>query len=79
MSKQTCPSCNGKNIAKIFWGLPADMKSIEVEKNIKLKNILEVGHGKRYRINLSIRDEKLYLGNKENDLSFYFNNWSLIK
>lgn len=25
----TCPSCNGKNIAKIFWGLPADMKSIE--------------------------------------------------
>ncbi len=27
--KQTCPSCNGKNIAKILWGLPADMKSIE--------------------------------------------------
>lgn len=26
---KTCPSCNGKNIAKIFWGLPADMKSIE--------------------------------------------------
>lgn len=55
------------------------LSSIEVEKNIKLKNILEVGHGKRYRVNLSIRDEKLYLGNKENDLSFYFNNWSLIK
>ena len=55
------------------------LSSIEVEKNIKQKNILEVGHGKRYRINLSIRDEKLYLGNKENDLSFYFNNWSLIK
>ena len=27
--KQTCPSCNGKNIAKILWGLPADMNSIE--------------------------------------------------
>ncbi|GBL42206.1 hypothetical protein EMGBD3_15740 [Nitrosarchaeum sp.] len=34
--KQTCPSCNGKNIAKIFWGYPADMewylKSIEEKK-----------------------------------------------
>lgn len=54
-------------------------RSDGIEKNIQLKNILEVGHGKRYRVNLSIRDQKLYLGNKENDLSFYFNSWSLIK
>lgn len=33
--KQTCPSCGGKNIAKIFWGLPADMKSIEEELDRK--------------------------------------------
>ena len=29
MSKQTRPSCNGKNIAKIFWGLPEDTRSLE--------------------------------------------------
>jgi hypothetical protein len=36
MAKKTCPSCNGKNIAKIFWGLPADtdwyLKSIDEKK-----------------------------------------------
>ncbi|MCE9651916.1 MAG: hypothetical protein K8Q89_02495 [Nitrosarchaeum sp.] len=34
MSKN-CPSCNSKNIAKIFWGLPADMGSLEEELNRK--------------------------------------------
>jgi len=29
MAKKTCPSCNGKNIAKILWGLPADMDALE--------------------------------------------------
>ncbi len=55
------------------------LPSMEIEKNIQQKNILSVAKGQRYRINLSIRDEKLYLGNKNNDVSFYFNNWDLIK
>ena len=33
--KQTCPSCNGKNIAKILWGLPADMRALEEELDSK--------------------------------------------
>ena len=33
----------------------------------------------RYRINIRIRDGKLYLRNKENDMSSFMNNWSLIK
>ena len=55
------------------------LPSTEIEKNIQQKNILVVGHGKRLRVNLSIRDGKVYLGNLNNDISFHFNNWGLIK
>lgn len=51
----------------------------EIEKNIQQKNILIVNKGKRYRINISIRDEKLYLGKMKNDVSYFKNNWNLIK
>lgn len=33
--KQTCPLCNGKNIAKILWGLPANMCALEEELDSK--------------------------------------------
>lgn len=45
--KQTCPSCNGKNIAKILWGLPADMRSFEdalEKKEIVLGGCNVMGH-----------------------------------
>jgi hypothetical protein len=29
LSKKICPSCNGKNIAKILWGLPGDLDALE--------------------------------------------------
>lgn len=52
---------------------------IEVQKNIDLKNILIVNKGTRYRVNIRIRDNRLYLGNKENNMSYYLNNWNAIK
>jgi len=55
------------------------LPSMEIEKNIQQKNILVVGHGKRYRVNLSIREKKAYLGKKNNDATFFLNNWSLMK
>lgn len=33
--KQTCPLCNGKNIAKILWGFPANMGALEEELDSK--------------------------------------------
>lgn len=51
----------------------------EMEKKVHEKAILEVGHGKRYRINIKIRDKKIYLGNKEHEMSYYLNNWNIIK
>ncbi len=51
----------------------------EVEKLVQQKIILEVGHGKRYRVNIKFRDDKVYLGNLDNDMEYYLNNWKLIK
>lgn len=53
------------------------LPSLEIEKNIQQKNVLVVGNEKRYRINLSIKNDRIYLGNLQNDVSFYFNNWNL--
>jgi len=51
----------------------------EIQKNIDQKNILVVNKNTRYRVNIRIRENKLYLGNKENDMSYFMNNWDLIK
>jgi len=55
------------------------LPSTEIEKNIQEKNILVVGHGKRYRVNLSIREGKAFLGKLSNDATFFLNNWGLLK
>lgn len=51
----------------------------EIQKNIDQKNILVINKNTRYRVNIRIRDDKLYLGNKENEMSYFMNNWGLIK
>lgn len=51
----------------------------EVQRNIVQKNILVVNKETRYRVNIRIREGRLFLGNKENDMSYYMNNWGLIK
>jgi len=55
------------------------LPSSEIEKNIQEKNILIVGHGKRYRVNLSIREDRAFLGKLTNDATFFLNNWGLLK
>ena len=52
---------------------------VEVKKNIHQKNILSILKNTRYRVNVKIRDGKLYLGKLENDMSYYMNNWSVLK
>lgn len=51
----------------------------EIEKNIKQKNILEINNGKKYRVNIPIRENKVFLGKQTNDATFYLNNWGILK
>jgi hypothetical protein len=51
----------------------------EIQKNIDQQNIRVIDKGQRYRGNMSIRDTKLYLGNRDNEMSYFINNWGLIK
>ena len=51
----------------------------EIEKKVHEKAIKEVGHGKRYRVNIKFRNGNIYLGNKENEMNYYLNNWDIIK
>ena len=49
-----CPSCNGKNIAEILWGYPADMESIKGElerKEIVLGGCLVTNHDPKWECN----------------------------
>lgn len=51
----------------------------EIEKLVHEKAILEVGHGQRYRVNIKIRDNKVFLGTLENNMDYFLNNWIIIK
>lgn len=51
----------------------------EIERKVYEKAILEVGHGKRYRVNIKIRNNKIYLGNMDYEMGYFLNNWDLIK
>lgn len=52
---------------------------LEMERKVHEKAILEVGHGKRYRVNIKMRDDKIYLGNTDNEMGYFLNNWDIIK
>jgi hypothetical protein len=39
LTKVSCPKCNGKNIALIFWGYPADFDET-LEKQVEQKEIV---------------------------------------
>ncbi len=52
---------------------------LEMEKKVHEKAILEVGHGKRYRVNIKFRDSNIYLGTKDHEMNYYLNNWEIIK
>lgn len=51
----------------------------QVEKSIEEEFIHVVGKGKLYRITIKKRDGKVYLGRRENDVSYYVNRWDIIK
>ena len=58
-----------------FLILPAN----EVEKKIKENAIFTVNNNTGYALNVKFRDEKIYLGNTEHEMSYFLDNWNLIK
>lgn len=52
---------------------------LELEKCIKQSTIKTVAKGTRYRINIRLRDGKAFVGNLDNDMSYYLNNWDVVK
>jgi hypothetical protein len=51
----------------------------ELEKYIEQEFVHVVGKGKLYRVTIKVRDGKVRLGRKENDVTYYKNKWDLIK
>ncbi len=51
----------------------------QLEKSIEQEFVHVVGKGKLYRITLKRRNNKVYLGRKENDMTYYLNRWEIVK
>lgn len=51
----------------------------EVEKAIEQEFVHVVGKGKLYRITITKREGKIYLGRRDNEVSYYLNRWDIIK
>jgi len=58
-----------------FLILPAS----EVEKKIKEGAIFAVNNKTGYALSIKFRDGKFYLGNKEHEMGYFLDDWSLIK
>lgn len=55
------------------------MPFLEMEKKMHEGAILEILNGKKYRVNIKFRNDKVYLGNMNHEMGYYLNNWNLIK
>lgn len=51
----------------------------EMEKKVSQKAIHDVKSYEKYRVKIDVRDEKIYLGNRDHEMNYYLNNWSVIK
>jgi len=51
----------------------------ELEKAIEQDFVNVVGKGKLYRIRITKRQNKIFLGRRENDVTYYLNRWEVIK
>jgi hypothetical protein len=52
---------------------------IIIEQKVHEKAILEINGGKTYRVNIRMREGNIFLGNKAHEVSYFKNNWSVIK
>ena len=52
---------------------------VVMEQKLHEKAILEINGGKTYRVNIRLRDQGIFLGNKAHEVGFFMNNWAVIK
>jgi hypothetical protein len=52
---------------------------IIMEQKVHEKAILEINSGKTYRVNIRMREGAIFLGNKLHEVSYFKNNWGVIK
>lgn len=55
------------------------MPHFELEKQIKQGAVLNIKNFSVYRATVILKDNKAFLGNLDNDVTYYLNNWELIK
>src|SRR3990167_5358689 len=55
------------------------LPSNEVEKKIKENAIFTVNNNTGYALNVKFRDQKIYLGNTDHEMSYFLDDWNLIK
>jgi hypothetical protein len=51
----------------------------ELEKKVVERAIIYVKGHEIYRLKIDIRENKIFLGNRNHDMSYYRNNWDIIK
>jgi Holliday junction resolvase len=51
----------------------------EMEKKVAQKAIHYVKSYDKYRVKIDIRDDKIFLGNRNNEIGYYLNNWAVLK
>ncbi len=49
-----------------------------IKEFIDMGIILSINSNTRYRVNIFLKEESFFLGNQTNDVSYFYNNWSLI-
>jgi hypothetical protein len=55
------------------------LPSVEVEKKIKEKAIKTIEKHNKYRVMFKFYDDKIILGNKSHDVTYFLNNWDILK
>jgi len=50
----------------------------EMEKKIKEGGIREIRQGTSWRVSVSFHEDKVYIGNRQHDMTYYLNNWDVI-
>lgn len=55
------------------------LPSSEVERKIKEGAIFSVNKRTGYALNIKFRSGKVYLGNMEHEMSYFLDNWDIIK
>lgn len=76
---------HGGNVFYVFVLKGADRNNylilprVIMDQKVHEKAILEINGGKTYRVNIRMREEGIFLGNKAHEVSYFKNNWSVIK